>query len=79
MTQRVTNETLKIIFWFAATGDSAIAREEGTQPEDEEFDTIWTPFEQAMSTLSFDDDRKITAKVLTAAQILYGRWNLVQF
>ena len=44
VTQRVTNETLKIIFWFAATGDSAVTWEECTQSEDEEFDTIWTPF-----------------------------------
>jgi 8-oxo-dGTP pyrophosphatase MutT (NUDIX family) len=65
VTQRVTkDDTLKIIFWFAASGDSTGEWQEGTQEEGEEFDTVWVPAGDVLQTLSFEDDRKITEMVL---------------
>ncbi|KAK2763741.1 hypothetical protein FQN54_009357 [Arachnomyces sp. PD_36] len=63
--QRVTKEkTLKIIFWFAAKGDSAEKQEKRVQQEGEEFDTVWMSFEDGLKTLSFEDDRRIAERVL---------------
>ncbi|WEW61330.1 hypothetical protein PRK78_006820 [Emydomyces testavorans] len=65
VTQRVTKEgVLKIIFWFAASGDSTERPKEGTQQEDEQFDAVWVPCCDVLGTLSFDDDRQIAEKVL---------------
>jgi hypothetical protein len=61
---------LKVIFWCAAIGDPTLAREEGTQQDGEYFDTVWAPIEEVMSIPSFDDDRKIVIKLLSAAQSL---------
>ena len=66
--QRVANGTLKIIFWYVAAGDSTIAPKEGTQQEDEDFDTIWADFYNALTTLSFDDDQRIAQAAIAAAR-----------
>lgn len=67
MTQRTTpHGILKVIFWYVAAADSTSVREEGTQQENEDFDTIWTDFHDIASTLSFDDDRR-TAQAAIAA------------
>lgn len=66
--QRVTEGKLKIIFWYVARGDSTKARVEGTQQENEEFDTVWTPFDEVASILSFDDDRQIADLGISLAQ-----------
>ncbi|KND91577.1 hypothetical protein TOPH_03829 [Tolypocladium ophioglossoides CBS 100239] len=40
VTQRVNKGILKIIFWYVASADNAAIREEGTQDEGEDFNTI---------------------------------------
>ncbi|OCL05528.1 hypothetical protein AOQ84DRAFT_413261, partial [Glonium stellatum] len=70
--QRVSEGKPKIIFWYVAQGDSTKARVEGTQQENEEFDTIWVPFDKVASTLSFDDDRQIVNKAIRLAQQKQG-------
>ncbi|KAI0406628.1 NUDIX hydrolase domain-like protein [Xylaria palmicola] len=57
--QRVTDGTLKIIFWYVASGDSTAAPGDRPQQENEDFDTLWVRFDETDSTLSFDDDRRI--------------------
>ncbi|KAM0419062.1 hypothetical protein ACHAPT_012001 [Fusarium lateritium] len=67
MTQRVTKEgILKIIFWYIAVGDSTTVREEGTQQENEDFDTVWVDFDQIDSTLSFEEDRGVAEAAIAA-------------
>lgn len=68
--QRITKGILKIIFWHVASGDSTAAREEGTQQENEEFDTVWANFDHVGALLSFEDDRSITTAALNAVR--YG-------
>ncbi|KAK2804682.1 hypothetical protein FQN50_006521 [Emmonsiellopsis sp. PD_5] len=70
--QRVTKGgTLKIIFWFAAKGNSAERQEKReVQQEGEDFGTVWVSFEDALGTLSFDDDRQIVEEVLHHIQAL---------
>ncbi|KAJ3534728.1 hypothetical protein NM208_g7426 [Fusarium decemcellulare] len=69
VSQRVTKGgVLKIIFWYVAVADSTVARQEGTQQEGEDFDTIWADFDHVGSTLSFDDDRRIAEKAVTAVR-----------
>lgn len=69
VSQRLTPDgILKLIFWFAATGDSTAAPDVGTQEEGEDFDPLWTDFENAVQTLTFDDDKQIAETVIE----LYG-------
>ena len=68
VTQRVTQDVLKIIFWYVAMADSTTPREEGTQQEGEEFDTVWVGFDRVGSTLSFDDDRLVSQAAIAAAR-----------
>ncbi len=65
--QRVTEGKLKIIFWYVAQGDSEKARVEGTQQEGEEFDTVWVPFDEVASTLSFEDDKQVADRAVHLA------------
>jgi 8-oxo-dGTP pyrophosphatase MutT (NUDIX family) len=63
--QRTTKEgTLKIIFWFAASGNSTEKQKERTHQEDEEFDTVWVPAGDVARVLCWEDDRKIAEEVL---------------
>lgn len=67
--QRTTKEgILKIIFWFAASGNSTEDQEERIYQEDEEFDTKWVSVRDVAQVLSWEDDRKITEEVLRAAR-----------
>ncbi|KAK2745737.1 hypothetical protein FQN55_006058 [Onygenales sp. PD_40] len=70
--QRVTKEgALKIIFWFAAKGNSAERQEKReVQQEGEDFDTMWVSFEDSLKALSFDDDRQLAGEVLHHVQAL---------
>lgn len=69
VSQRTTREgILKIIFWYVAAGDSAAAREEGTQQENEDFDTVWADFDSVASTLSFDEDRRTVEAAIAAVR-----------
>lgn len=63
--QRLTdNDTLKLIFWFSAKGDSTAAPEPGTQEEGENFDPIWVNLDDAIETLTFADDRQIAERFI---------------
>ncbi|KAK7398605.1 hypothetical protein QQX98_012014 [Neonectria punicea] len=66
VTQRVNKGVLKIIFWYVGSADSAVAREEGTQNEDEGYDTIWVGFNEVESTLRFDDDKGVAREAIGA-------------
>ncbi|KFY08540.1 hypothetical protein V492_06144 [Pseudogymnoascus sp. VKM F-4246] len=64
--QRVTdNNTLKLIFWFSAKGDSTVAPESGTQEEGEDFDPIWEDLDSVIETLTFADDRQIVERFIS--------------
>lgn len=65
--QRVTDGVLKIIFWFVAAADSAVAREEGMQQEGEDFEALWVGWDKVRSTLTFEDDWRIAEAGITAA------------
>ena len=73
VSQRVMDENLKIIFWYAAQVDSTLQQKKGTQQEGEDFETVWIPTEKVTETLSFDDDRQIAAKVVSAIQVLRSK------
>lgn len=69
--QRMTEGILKIIFWYVARGDSTKVREEGTQQDNEDFDTVWASFDEVASILSFDDDRKIALYAIDLVTATY--------
>ncbi|KAJ5084561.1 hypothetical protein NUU61_009140 [Penicillium alfredii] len=70
VSQRVTNNQLKIIYWFAATGDSEAVPELGTQQTGEDFEAIWTGIGHVGEVLTFDDDKQIAQAVIHAASHL---------
>lgn len=71
MTQRTTADgTLKVIFWFVAAVRYAVERAEGTQQEDEDFETVWADFDDVESTLDFDDDRRVAKAAIDAVRAL---------
>lgn len=59
MSHRNSNGLFKIIFWYAATGDSTADEQQRPQQPNEDFETKWTPCDEAEAALSFDDDRQI--------------------
>ncbi|KAI1171536.1 NUDIX hydrolase domain-like protein [Nemania sp. FL0916] len=68
VTQRVANGVLKIIFWYVASGDSTAVPQEGTQQENEDFDTLWVHFHDLDATLTFEDDRGVARAAITAVR-----------
>ncbi|KAI8683227.1 hypothetical protein LRP88_04799 [Fusarium phalaenopsidis] len=69
VTQRTTRQgILKIIFWYVAAADSTTVPEEGTQQENEDFETVWSDFDNVGPTLSFDDDRSIAEAAIAAVR-----------
>ncbi|KAG1768558.1 NUDIX hydrolase domain-like protein [Suillus occidentalis] len=69
VTQRTTQGVLKIIFWYAARGDSCAIRQMNTTEQDsEDFDAVWCPMDEAVQLLTFHDDKTITARVTEAAR-----------
>lgn len=66
VSQRLAQGVLKIIFWYVAAADSTSVRQEGTQQENEEFDTVWIDFNDVTSILSFDNDRRIAQAGIAA-------------
>ncbi|KAG1817400.1 hypothetical protein EV424DRAFT_1624033 [Suillus variegatus] len=69
VTQRTTQGVLKIIFWYAARGDScAIRQMYTTEQDDEDFDAVWCPMDEVVQLLTFHDDKTITARVIEAAR-----------
>ncbi|MCJ1351989.1 MAG: hypothetical protein MMC33_001973 [Icmadophila ericetorum] len=72
--QRISNGKLKIIFWFAAKGDSASVPKNGTQQEGEDFDARWVPKDEGLKILTFNSDCQIFAKVLDAVQEGQKMW-----
>ncbi|PYI01318.1 hypothetical protein BO78DRAFT_433769 [Aspergillus sclerotiicarbonarius CBS 121057] len=71
VTQRVLSDnTVKIIFWFAAEGDSMAKAETGTQEEGEEFEAGWVGWDDVQGVLTFEDDRRLAGWVVAAARQL---------
>lgn len=64
--QRLTdNNTIKLIFWFSAKGDSTATPESGTREEGEDFDPIWVNLDSVIETLTFADDRRIAERLIS--------------
>lgn len=79
--QRVTCQgSHKIIFWFAAEGDSSQPPIIGTQLEYEDIEPVWVQIDETdpeltlKALMSHDDDRKIVERLidLTRNQSLFG-------
>lgn len=70
VTQRETDGTLKIIFWFVSSGNSAGTCEENTQQEDEDFESLWVPAKKVTKALSWPDDQRVA---LRAVEIFQAR------
>jgi len=70
VTQRTTTQgVLKIIFWYAARGDSCSIRQMNTtEQDDEDFDAVWCPMDEVDRLLTFHEDKMITARVIEAAR-----------
>jgi 8-oxo-dGTP pyrophosphatase MutT (NUDIX family) len=64
VSQRLIDNKLKLIFWFAAKGDSTAAPSTGTQQEGEETEPVWADLNDAVQSLTFDDDRQIAQAVI---------------
>jgi hypothetical protein len=64
VSQRLMDNKLKLIFWFAAKGDSTATPDTGTQQEGEDFEPVWADLDRAVQTLTFDDDRQIAQAVI---------------
>lgn len=67
ITQRVTNGILKIIFWYAASVDSQVLPDQGTQQEGEDFELVCVDWSQASTALTFVDDGEIAHLAIHAA------------
>lgn len=67
VSQRLIDNKLKLIFWFAAKGDSTAAPSTGTQQEGEDFEPVWADLDGAVQSLTFDDDRQIAQAVINIA------------
>ncbi|KAF4453151.1 nudix domain-containing protein [Fusarium austroafricanum] len=67
LSQRVDHQgILKVIFWYVAEADSTVTPVDGTQQQDEDFETIWEDFGNVTSTLSFPDDQRIAQAAIGA-------------
>nr|CEG05439.1 unnamed protein product [Fusarium clavum]CEG05939.1 unnamed protein product [Fusarium clavum] len=66
VSQRMTQGGLKIIFWYVGVADSTIPPVEGTQQENESFQTVWVKFDEVESIISWEDDRRIAMKAVVA-------------
>ncbi|KAG5292563.1 NUDIX domain-containing protein [Histoplasma ohiense] len=64
VSQRLVHNKLKLIFWFAAKGDSTTAPDTGTQQDGEDFEPIWAELDSGVKSLTFDDDRQIARAVI---------------
>ncbi|KAF8742617.1 hypothetical protein AX14_003249 [Amanita brunnescens Koide BX004] len=69
VTQRTNQGVLKIIFWYAARGDSSAIRQMNTTDQvDEDFDAVWCPMDEVVQLLTFQDDKTIAARVIETAR-----------
>lgn len=69
ITQRNTDGKRKIIFWYAAQGNSEAKRAlNTTQQENEDFDAVWIPIDSVNETLSFPDDKQIILRAADSAR-----------
>lgn len=59
MTQREIDGVIKIIFWFVASGNSAAVRQEGTQQEGEECESMWVPAAKVVKVQFWVDDQQV--------------------
>lgn len=60
----VGHSIIKLIFWFCAHGDSTAAHEIGTQEEGEDLDPVWVNIENAVQTITFQDDKEVAGRVI---------------
>ncbi|KAH8433993.1 putative NUDIX domain [Aspergillus melleus] len=67
VSERLVHDKLKIIFWFAARGDSTAAPDTRTQQEGEDFEPLWLDLDSGVQSLSFDDDKQIARAVIDIA------------
>lgn len=64
MTERDREGVRKIIFWFAAGGNSSAVPEERMVQEGEEFESVWVGFDEAEERITHDADREVLGAVL---------------
>lgn len=64
VSQRHKDNKLKIILWYVAKGDSTAAPDAGTQQEGEDFEPVWAHLDNAVQSLTFDDDKRIAQRVI---------------
>ena len=64
--QHLRDGIRKIIFWYVAQADSSDQPTAQTPEEGEDFEVRWVCRKDAPSTMSFEEDRKIVEKALSA-------------
>ena len=64
--QRLSQGIRKIILWYVAEVDSSYHQFADTQEEGEDFEVRWVCRKDAPLTMSFEEDRKIVEKALSA-------------
>ena len=70
VTHRINSEgVLKPIIWFVGAADFTSVKEEGTQGEGENYDTVWADFDSVASILSFENDRAVVQAAIAATGI----------
>ncbi|KAH7188286.1 NUDIX hydrolase domain-like protein [Fusarium flagelliforme] len=67
VSQRMTKGGLKIIFWYIGMADSTIPPVEGTQQDNEDFETYWLDFDD-FDIISFEDDRRVAQTAIAVIQ-----------
>lgn len=71
--QRTNHGIRKIIFWYVAHADSSDRPIAQTQEEGEDFEVRWVCRKDAPSTMSFEEDRMIVGKALSAVPCRFPR------
>ena len=65
MTQRYDGVgILKVIFWFVGQGNSSDEPDLGTQQEWEDFEALWMDYEDVVTALTWEDDKKVARKAI---------------
>lgn len=73
VSQRTTDRQLKIIFLFAAKGNSPAIPDAGTQQEGEDFEPLWVKVDDAVERLTFEDDRQIALYIINASDLVFSQ------
>lgn len=59
---------IKMIFWYIALVEEGIQKVEGTQMENENFESVFMQADEAVRQMTFDSDRDIVKKALEIVQ-----------